>query len=185
MRPGLDRFAEADVVGDEQVYARQPQGLAERLELVGVDADAGAERRLEKWRIGRGDAVPAQRVQVGAEEPCLVESALADGAPRFLVQDARVELVFPNGVERLSLRVIVHTCEMHHGVAAAVAPWLDFLDEPRARSGTHHLSGLRSAGFGGVGCWEDCRFSVHELWITGRRSRGNAVFSTVIPYVSR
>ena len=37
-QPGLDRLAEADVVGDEQVDAGQQQGLAERLELVGVDA---------------------------------------------------------------------------------------------------------------------------------------------------
>ena len=65
---GLDRLAEADVVGDEEVDPRQAQGLAERLELVGVDPDAGPERRLEQLRVGRGDAVPAERVQVGGEE---------------------------------------------------------------------------------------------------------------------
>ena len=65
---GLDRLAQADVVGDEQVDARQQQGLAQRLELVGVEADAGPERGLEQPRVGGGDAVPAQRVQVGGEQ---------------------------------------------------------------------------------------------------------------------
>ena len=47
---GLDRLAEADVVRDEQVDAREQQRLAQRLELVGVDADARAVRRLEQLR---------------------------------------------------------------------------------------------------------------------------------------
>ncbi len=44
---GFDGFAQPDIVGDEQVHARQPQRLAKRLQLVGVEADAGPERRLE------------------------------------------------------------------------------------------------------------------------------------------
>ena len=51
---GLDGLAQADVVGDEQVHARQPERLAQGLELVGVEANAGSERRLEeawdRWR---------------------------------------------------------------------------------------------------------------------------------------
>ncbi len=58
---------EAHVVGDEQVDARQQQRLAQRLELVGVDADAGAIRRLKQLRVGRGDRVPAERAVVGGE----------------------------------------------------------------------------------------------------------------------
>ena len=65
--PRLDGLAEACVVGDEKVDARQPQSLAQRLHLVGVDADPCAERRLEETRVGGGDAVPAQRVQEGRE----------------------------------------------------------------------------------------------------------------------
>ena len=57
---GLDRLAEADVVGDEEVYPRQAQGFLERLQLVGVDPDAGPEGRLEEVRVGRGHAVPLQ-----------------------------------------------------------------------------------------------------------------------------
>ena len=64
---GLDGLAEAGVVGDEEIHARQSEGLAQGLHLVGVDPDAGAKRRLEEVGVGGGDAVPAQGVQEGAE----------------------------------------------------------------------------------------------------------------------
>ena len=80
-QPGLDRLAEADVVGDEEVDAREPQRLAQRLDLVGVDLDAGAERRLEEARVGRGDAVPAERVQVGRELARVVEALGGEVVP--------------------------------------------------------------------------------------------------------
>ena len=64
---GLDGLAQAGVVGDEEIHARQPEGLAQGLHLVGVDLDAGSKRRLEEVGVGGGDAVPAQGVQEGAE----------------------------------------------------------------------------------------------------------------------
>ena len=45
-QPGLDGLAEADVVGQQQVRPRGLQGPAQRLELVGLDVRAAAERRL-------------------------------------------------------------------------------------------------------------------------------------------
>src|SRR5438128_1731550 len=50
----FDGLAKTHVIGDEQVDARKAESLPERLELVGHDLDAGAERRLEERRIGRG-----------------------------------------------------------------------------------------------------------------------------------
>ena len=44
---GLDRLAQAHVVGQQQVGPRGLQGAAQRLELVGLDVRAAAERRLE------------------------------------------------------------------------------------------------------------------------------------------
>jgi hypothetical protein len=41
--PGLDRLAEADVVSDGEVDAREQESLAKRFELVGVELDAGPE----------------------------------------------------------------------------------------------------------------------------------------------
>ena len=43
--------------------------------------DAGAERGLEELRVGRGDAVPAERVQVGGEQLRRVEPAARRGRP--------------------------------------------------------------------------------------------------------
>ena len=40
----LDRLAEADVIGDEEVDAREQESLAEGLELVGIEPDTGPER---------------------------------------------------------------------------------------------------------------------------------------------
>ena len=45
---GLDGLAETDVVGDQQVDARHLERPDERVELVVLDVDAAAERRLER-----------------------------------------------------------------------------------------------------------------------------------------
>ena len=44
-------IAGADVVRDQQVHPQQPQSLAQRQELVGVEPDAGAKRGLEQVTI--------------------------------------------------------------------------------------------------------------------------------------
>ena len=81
---GFDGLAEAGVVGDEQVDARQQQRLAQRFHLVGVQLDAGAERRLEQVGLrGRG-AVPAQRVEEGGEVARRVEPPTGEIRPTLL-----------------------------------------------------------------------------------------------------
>jgi hypothetical protein len=59
---GLDRLAEADVVGDEEVGARQLERLHQRRELVGHQLDAGAKGRLEAVGVGRADGAPLECV---------------------------------------------------------------------------------------------------------------------------
>ena len=113
--PGLDGLAEAGVVGDEEVDARQPERLAQRLHLVGVDLDAGAERRLEEVRVGGRDAVPAQRVQEGGELARRVEALGGEVLPALFLQDAAVELVVPEDVERLALGVVVGAGQADEG----------------------------------------------------------------------
>jgi hypothetical protein len=51
-----------DIVGNEKIYARQQQGFAKRFKLVGINADAGAERSLKDFWIGGSDTIPTQRV---------------------------------------------------------------------------------------------------------------------------
>ena len=103
--PGLDGLSQAHVVGDEEVDPREREGLPERLELVALGDDAGAQRGLEQRGIGRGDAPPAEGVQVGREGARIVgrgvraEGALARG------DDAGVDLGVPDDVEPLALGV--------------------------------------------------------------------------------
>ena len=44
---GFDRLAEADIIGDQEVDARQFERLGERQKLVGIEPDAGAKGSLE------------------------------------------------------------------------------------------------------------------------------------------
>jgi len=103
----LDGLAEPGVVGDEEVDAWQAERLAQGLHLVGVEFDAGAERGLEEVRVGRGDAVPAQRVEKGPEEARRVEALGGETAPTFFLQNPPVGLVVPEHVEGLALGVVV------------------------------------------------------------------------------
>jgi hypothetical protein len=58
MRAASIAEAEAGIVGDEEIDPRQAQSLAQRLHLVRIDLDPGAERR-EEVRVGCRNA--AQR----------------------------------------------------------------------------------------------------------------------------
>ena len=87
---GLDGLAEPDVVCDEQVDARQPEGLAQRVELVGVYANARAKRRLKEIRVGCRDAVPRQRAEIGSEQSRIVEALVGDRGPAIVSEHADV-----------------------------------------------------------------------------------------------
>ena len=128
-QPRLDRLAEADVVGDEQVDPRQTERLPQRFELVGVDADPGAKRRLEEVRIGGRDAVPRQRAQVGREQRRLVEALSGDGPPAVVLQDPGVQLVLPEHGQRLALGIVVEAGQVHEGRLALAVRLGDLLDE--------------------------------------------------------
>ena len=85
-QPGLDRLAEADVVGDQQVDARKPQRLAQRQQLVGVEPDAGAERRLQQIAVGGGRRAPADGLHIGREDLGTVRRTAADLRPRVVLE---------------------------------------------------------------------------------------------------
>src|SRR5262249_18387716 len=107
----FDRLSKAGVVRDEEVDARQAQGLAQRLHLVRVNFDPSAKGRLEEIRIGCGHAVPAQGVEKGREPSRRVEALRRQVCPSFVLQDPTVDLVFPVHLQRLPLSVIIRTGE--------------------------------------------------------------------------
>ena len=88
--PRLDGLAEPDIVGNEQVDPRQPKRLAQRVELVSVDADAGAEGRLKEVGVGRRHAVPRQRAEIRGEQRRIVEALVGHGGPTVVLEDAGV-----------------------------------------------------------------------------------------------
>ena len=71
---GLDRLAQPDVVGDQQVGPRHGQRPDHRVELIVLDLDTGAERRLQHGLVRRGDRAPAHRVQEGVQLGRVVEA---------------------------------------------------------------------------------------------------------------
>lgn len=107
----LDRLAKAHVVGDEKIDARQQQRLPKRLELIRVDADAGAIGRLEQLRIRGGDRVPAQRVVVGAELARIVELSLRQLRPVRGADALRVNFLLPENLELLPFSVVFEAGE--------------------------------------------------------------------------
>ena len=100
--------------------------------LVGVDPDAGAERRLEEVGVRGGHAVPAQRVQERREPARVVEAPLGEMSPAFLFEDAAVDLVVPEDPQRLSLRVVIGAGQGHERRAAGRVRRRNLLDEPTA-----------------------------------------------------
>ena len=71
--------------------------------------DTSSERGLEQPRIGRGYAVPPQRVNVSRKLPGRIEALLTDALPGILTNDFRIRLNLPQRLKRLPLRVIIET----------------------------------------------------------------------------
>lgn len=61
----LNGLAQADVVSDEQIDARHIDCTHQWIELEVFNADAAAERRLQKASIGIGGSTPANRIKKG------------------------------------------------------------------------------------------------------------------------
>ena len=64
---GFDGFAEADVIGDEQIDASHVDGAHQGIELEVLDADAATERSLEKSPIGIGSSTPSHGIEERVE----------------------------------------------------------------------------------------------------------------------
>lgn len=142
----LDGLAEADVVGDEEVHARKEESLAQRLELVGVELNAGAKGRLEELRVGRRDSIPPDRAHVGREQLRRIEAALGDAVPRLGAESLGIDLTLPQNLERLALSVVVDAAQPNQMGIVRLGWSDDFLDEVLARTNTHNLVSLGGLG---------------------------------------
>ena len=114
-QPGLDRLAEAHIIGDEEVHPGQAKGLLKGLQLVGVDPDSGPEGGLEEVRVGRCHAVPLEGVQVGREQFRRVEPLARDLLPGFGCDRLGIDLFLPEHLKRLALGVVIEAGHTHEG----------------------------------------------------------------------
>jgi hypothetical protein len=105
--PRLDRLAQPDVIGDEEVDSRQRESLREGRELIALGHDPGAQRRLEELRIGRRDAAPAKGEQIRGEGTGVVGTRVPRDGASPCGDDTRVDLRFPHDIQALALCVIV------------------------------------------------------------------------------
>jgi len=146
---GFDRLAEADIVGDQQVDARQPERLAQRQQLIGFEPDAGAERRLQQLAVRRGRRVPFQRPQIRGEN----RGAVAPEArPEIIFQTPSADLRLPRDLQRLSLRVVRDARKLQCREALPLV--VDALDQPRPAADFDEITYLGCAAGGGVHSFE-------------------------------
>ena len=137
-QPRLDGLPQPDRVGDEQIDPGHEQRLAEWLQLERLHLDTG----LEEPRVGRGHAMPPQRVQVGREQVWFVESAAGDGLPVRAVNDSGVDLGVPEHLQLLAWRIVLDAGQAHERTVGGRARWRDALDEVVARPDADDLAGL-------------------------------------------
>jgi hypothetical protein len=133
------------MTGYEEVYTGQEERFAERLELVGVELDAGPVGRLEEPGPRGCDAVPSLGVEVGGEGAGLVEAAGGDVPEARGVDDLGVDLAAPEDGEARALGVFVEAREVNDGFFLGRALG-DIIDEVEARADAHEVALERRSG---------------------------------------
>src|SRR5439155_840361 len=61
--PGLDGFAEADIIGDEKIDTRHVNRANNGIKLIALDGSAAAKRRLEEAAVGVRSRTPTDRIK--------------------------------------------------------------------------------------------------------------------------
>lgn len=102
-QPRLDRLAQADVVGNQQIDAWQFQRLGQREELVGVEANAGSKRCLKELPIGGRSGAPLGCPQERAEAFGIVKRGLEQWRPVRRIENLCPDLRLKHQRECLAL----------------------------------------------------------------------------------
>ena len=113
--PGLDRLSESDIVGDQQIDAGQPERLAQRQELIGIEPDAGAKRRLQQVAIRRGRGVPFEGAEIGGKDRRVIGAVAPQPRPEIILEPPGADLRIPCDLQRLSLRIVRDARELQRG----------------------------------------------------------------------
>ena len=149
--PGLDGLAEAHVVGDQQVDPWHLDRPDHRVELVVLDVDAGAERRLDR-SVGGRSGTPADGVEEGVELVGRVEAGgLGQGD---LLDDLGPRLELPDDLQLFAQAVVLDRGERHQVltcigrgfIGSAGRALLAFTDDTLARPDIDELALFRRTG---------------------------------------
>ncbi len=141
----LDGLAEAHVIRDEEVGARELERLHQRGELMRHVLDARAERRLKAGGVRGRDRVPAEGVQVRAEVLGGIEArGLGERGRGLGIDHLGAQLEIPEHLQRTTGVVVVEAHQIDERRLVAFAR-RDVFDEPLAVTRAHHLAGLRQA----------------------------------------
>ena len=111
--PGLDRLAQPDVVGDQQVDPGHAQRLGHRFQLVVLDGDAGAERRLQGVDVGAGDGAPPDGVEERAKRLRVVPAGLCDVGQRGRREDLAARFDLPHDRQLVAQVVVADAGQRH------------------------------------------------------------------------
>jgi hypothetical protein len=111
-KPGFDGFAETDVVRDQQIDARQPQGFAQGQQLVGIKPDAGPERGLQQIAVGRGGGLPADRAQIRGQDFRTIWRAAPNLGPGVVLDNPGADLTGRAGYCRLAPLFLSNTASI-------------------------------------------------------------------------
>jgi hypothetical protein len=98
------------------------------------------KRGREEPRVACRYTVPAQGMDIGAEEAGIVKSLPADGLPDVFIQDSPIELESPYHVELIALGIVIDTGQAHNRVQRTAAVRLDILDEIGPRPDPYDLT---------------------------------------------
>ena len=141
---GLNRLPKARVIGNEKIDTRQTERFSQRLHLVGINVDSGAEWSLEQIWVSGSHTVPPERIQKRRELAGLIKSLSCKVCPAFFLKDQTVEFVVPENIERLPLRVIISARQADNTSLSWDLWFDDFINKPGSRSDPYQFTNVGS-----------------------------------------
>ena len=115
--------------------------LAQRQQLIGVEPDAGAKRRLQQVAIRRGRGVPFEGAEIGRKGCRVVGAVAPQPRPEIILETPGADLGVPCDFERFPLRVVRDARELERGKTFALV--VDSFDEPEAPAHLDEITDVR------------------------------------------
>ena len=106
--------------------------------------------RLEQARIGAGNAVPLQGVQITGEHPAVIKAPLAHRVPAALAQHPSIHLPLPEHLQHPAIDAIIQAGHAHNRVTACLLRRPHLFDEVIVAAAINNAAGRGQRGCGAV-----------------------------------